>query len=52
MADVIVIGIIIVCLGLIGAYTIKKKKSGSTGCGCSCNGCAFNSCNKNGSKYD
>lgn len=49
MIDYIVVGIICVCLGLVVTYIVKRKKSGQTGCGCSCGDCpSSSSCHTNG----
>lgn len=45
MIDIIVVGIIIICLGSIVYYYRKKRKAGeSISCSCGCNDCASKGC--------
>ena len=44
MIDFIIVGVIVVCVVLSIAYSIRRKKSGQSGCGCSCDDCGTSSC--------
>ncbi|MBU5424828.1 FeoB-associated Cys-rich membrane protein [Tissierella pigra] len=44
MVDIIIIGVIGVCVVLSILYMVKRKKAGQSGCGCDCNGCETSGC--------
>ena len=44
LADIIIIGIIVLCLVAVGIHYYKRKKSGASGFSCGCGGCSA-SCN-------
>jgi len=47
LANILIIGILILIVCAIIAQQIKNKKSGKTSCGCGCSGCAMSSvCHK------
>lgn len=43
MADLITIGIIVLCVAGAIWYKVKLKKEGKSGCGCGCEGCSSSS---------
>ncbi|NLY45854.1 MAG: FeoB-associated Cys-rich membrane protein [Tissierella sp.] len=44
MTDIIIIGIVVLCVVASLLYLRKRRKLGQSGCGCSCDGCETSSC--------
>lgn len=43
MTDFIIVAVILTCVILSIAYSRKRKKSGQSSCGCSCDDCSTSS---------
>lgn len=44
MTDFIIIAVIAACVVFSIVYSRKRKKSGKSSCGCSCDSCGVSSC--------
>lgn len=43
MPDVIIVGVLVICIAASLLYMRKRKKSGQSGCGSGCGGCKSSS---------